>query len=127
MTTTKSIHILAEFWECDGSILDDEVSLREHMTRAAEEAGATPLNTYSRRFEPTGVTVIVAVAESHLSIHTWPGQGYAALDVFTCGDTCQPKKAIEYLRGVLLPLFMNMATINRGNKGGFGVHVYESA
>ena len=117
---TKSTHVLAEFWEC-AEDLDDEWFLRDHMKKAAREANATPLNVYSRSFEPHGVTILVAVEESHLSIHTWPERGYAAVDVFTCGSNTSPAKAIDYLRNLLNPRKLDVAKVDRGRPDGIGV------
>lgn len=118
---TKNTHILADFWGCNIAILDDQEALKDHMARAAFEACVTPLAVYGRSFTPQGVTVLVAVEESHLSIHTWPEKGYAALDFFTCGTKCQPRKALDYLREALDPDHANVASIIRGSKGGIGI------
>ena len=84
---TQGRHLLAEFRGCDAAILNDEAQIEALMHAAAIAAGATVLLTAFRRFEPHGVTGVVVVSESHLSIHTWPEANYAAVDVFTCGDT----------------------------------------
>jgi S-adenosylmethionine decarboxylase proenzyme len=65
---------------------DDERLLRELLTRSATAAGATVLGAQSHHFEPEGVTVLVMLAESHVSIHTWPERGAAFVDAFTCGS-----------------------------------------
>ena len=77
--------------------LDDEVFLRSAITQAAERAGATLLNLITHQFQPQGVTGLALLAESHISIHTWPEAGYAAVDVFTCGDHTMPEKACAVL------------------------------
>ena len=79
-------HCILELYDCDPSKLDDEVFLRSAITQAAERAGATLLNLITHQFQPQGVTGLALLAESHISIHTWPEAGYAAVDVFTCGD-----------------------------------------
>jgi S-adenosylmethionine decarboxylase len=61
------------------------------------QAGATLLNLITHHFQPQGVTGLALLAESHLSIHTWPESGYAAVDVFTCGDHTMPERACEVL------------------------------
>ena len=68
------------------------------MTKAAEAANATLLSISSKKFDPQGVTAVVLLSESHLSIHTWPEYGYAAIDAFTCGDRTDPEKACDFLR-----------------------------
>ena len=68
------------------SLLDDLAGIREAFERAVEACGATVLNRFSHQFHPQGVTIVYALAESHLSIHTFPEQGSCAIDVYTCGD-----------------------------------------
>ena len=70
-----------------------DLFLRDTITTAAKRAGATLLNLITHRFEPQGVTGLALLAESHISIHTWPESGYAAVDVFTCGDHTMPERA----------------------------------
>jgi S-adenosylmethionine decarboxylase proenzyme len=77
-------------------MLDDDEGLRSLMTRAAVEAGAHVVGEIFHRFSPHGVTGVVVVEESHLSIHTWPEHGYAAVDFYTCG-TVEPRVAVELL------------------------------
>ena len=90
-------HCILELYDCDPSKLDDETFLRHTITTAAQRAGATLLNLITHRFEPQGVTGLALLAESHISIHTWPENGYAAVDVFTCGDHTMPEKACEVM------------------------------
>ncbi|WP_320676063.1 adenosylmethionine decarboxylase [Prochlorococcus sp. MIT 1300] len=91
-------HCILELYECDKAKLNDEAFLRTSITSAAKGAGATLLNLITHRFEPQGVTGLALLAESHISIHTWPESGYAAVDVFTCGDHTMPELACEFLR-----------------------------
>ena len=90
-------HCILELYDCNPSKLNDETFLRNTITKAAKRAGATLLNLITHRFEPQGVTGLALLAESHISIHTWPENGYAAVDVFTCGDHTMPEKACEVL------------------------------
>ena len=90
-------HCILELYDCVSSKLDDEVFLRSAITQAAERAGATLLNLITHQFQPQGVTGLALLAESHISIHTWPEAGYAAVDVFTCGDHTMPEKACAVL------------------------------
>lgn len=71
--------------------------IEKYMVQAAEKAKATILKTYFHKFSPVGVTGVIALAESHISIHTWPELQYAALDIFTCGKTMSPQVALEYI------------------------------
>ena len=95
-------HILSEFYDCDNEILNDPERIELYMKRAAIECGATIVNSVFHSFNPHGVSAVVVIAESHLAIHTWPEYGYAAVDVFTCGNTVDPgiaSKALqEYLK-----------------------------
>ena len=91
-------HCILELYECDTERLDDEAFLRTTITTAAKRAGATLLNLITHRFDPQGVTGLALLAESHISIHTWPENGYAAVDVFTCGDHTMPEQACDVLR-----------------------------
>jgi len=91
-------HCILELYNCDQIKLNDEAFLRTTVTTAAKLAGATLLNLITYRFQPQGVTGLALLAESHISIHTWPEKGYAAVDVFTCGDHTMPELACEVLR-----------------------------
>jgi S-adenosylmethionine decarboxylase len=97
VTDAVGKHCILELYDCDSSRLDDEAFLRDTITSAAKRAGATLLNLITHRFEPQGVTGLALLAESHISIHTWPESGYAAVDVFTCGDHTMPEKACQIL------------------------------
>jgi S-adenosylmethionine decarboxylase len=90
-------HCILELYHCRADRLDDEAFLRSSITQAVQEAGATLLQLISHRFSPQGVTALALLAESHLSIHTWPESGYAAVDVFTCGDHTMPERACRRL------------------------------
>ena len=90
-------HLLVELHDCDREALDDLDYLREAMLNAAVACGAVVLGDSFHRFSPQGVSGVVVIAESHLSVHTWPEYGYAAVDIFTCGTTVEPRKAAEVL------------------------------
>ena len=86
-----------ELYKCDYEKLNDESFLRCTLNRAAKLAKATVLNLISNKFEPQGVTAIALLAESHISIHTWPESNYSAVDIFTCGQKMLPELASQYL------------------------------
>ena len=88
-------HLLVELQDCNREVLNDLSYLREAMISAAVNCGAVVLGDSFHHFSPQGVSGVVVIAESHLSIHTWPEFGYAAVDIFTCGTTVQPEKAAE--------------------------------
>ena len=93
----KSKHFLLELYRCDYEKLNDQSFLRCSLNNAAKLANATVLNLISNKFEPQGVTAIALLAESHLSIHTWPESYYSAVDIFTCGQKMRPDLACKYL------------------------------
>ena len=92
-----SNHFLLELYRCDYEKLNDESFLRCTLNRSAKLAKATVLNLISNKFEPQGVTAIALLAESHISIHTWPESQYSAVDIFTCGKNMMPELASQYL------------------------------
>ena len=98
----QSKHLLLELYRCDYEKLNDESFLRCTLSKAAKLANATVLNLISNKFEPQGVTAIALLAESHISIHTWPESNYSAVDIFTCGQNMMPELASQYLIGSLM-------------------------
>ena len=90
-------HCILELYQCDQAKLNDEAFIRTTITSSAKIAGATLINLVTHSFKPQGVTGLALLAESHISIHTWPEIGYAAIDVFTCGDHTMPEKACKLL------------------------------
>ena len=91
-------HVLAEFFECDPNTLNSLDKVEKYMVDAALECGATIVQKCFHMFNPYGVSGVVIISESHLAIHTWPELGYAAVDLFTCGDKCDPKISYEFLK-----------------------------
>jgi S-adenosylmethionine decarboxylase len=94
---SAGISYLIELFDCPPEILDDDLLIEARIGDAIEHANATLLHQVSRRFEPQGVTAFALLAESHISIHTWPELGYAAIDIFTCGQRAMPERAYRYL------------------------------
>lgn len=90
-------HAIAEFYECNVNLLDNVEKIEELLTNAAIECGATIVEKCFHRFSPYGVSGVVIIAESHISVHTWPEYAYAAVDLFTCGASCNTKRAYDYL------------------------------
>ena len=84
-------------YKCDYDKLNDESFLRCTLNNAAKLANAKVLNLISNKFEPQGVTAIALLAESHISIHTWPEAHYSAVDIFTCGQNMKPEISCKYL------------------------------
>ncbi len=88
--------------------------VQQAMIAAARKARATVLDASFHRFSPQGVSGVVVLAESHISVHTWPEAGYAAVDVFTCGDRTMPHRAAEYLIEALKPSRYDIREMSRG-------------
>lgn len=112
-------HLLAEYHACASERLDDPQFIEALMLDAARAAGATPLDRSFRRFEPQGVTGVVIVSESHLSVHTWPEHRYVAVDVFTCGQT-DPLAAHRVLEAGLRPGRSQLLRVSRGRPSAEG-------
>jgi len=109
----QSKHLLLELYRCDREKLNDESFLRCILNRAAKLANATVLNLISNKFEPQGVTAIALLAESHISIHTWPESNYSAVDIFTCGQNMMPELASQYLIESLMAEEHSLRVIER--------------
>ena len=109
----QSKHLLLELYRCDCEKLNDESFLRCILNRAAKLANATIINLISNKFEPQGVTAIALLAESHISIHTWPESKYSAVDIFTCGQNMMPELASEYLIESLMAKEHSLRVIER--------------
>ncbi len=107
-------HCILEVYDCPSELLDDVGAIVKILREAAEVARSTVLNEVSHEFAPQGVTAFVLLAESHISIHTWPEIGYAAIDAFTCGETAQPERACQYLIEALQAGDYSLQTIPRG-------------
>jgi S-adenosylmethionine decarboxylase len=107
-------HILVELYDCDKEVLNDLDLIREVMLKAAIDCGAVVLGESFHRFSPQGVSGVVVIAESHISIHTWPEYNYAAADVFTCGTSVNPEIAAEVLIARLGSRNHTLTEIRRG-------------
>ena len=116
MKTMRTLgkHILVEYFECDADILNDVVTIEEMMVNAARNSEATVINSTFHHFSPFGVSGVVVIQESHLAIHTWPEYRYAAVDVFTCGDTVDPWAAYHFLKGEFKAGFASPMEVLRG-------------
>lgn len=111
---SAGIHCILELYGCEQELLNDLCRLDAAVRGAAEASGATVLECISHRFAPQGVTVLALLAESHISLHTWPESGYAAADVFTCGRTSDPRKACHFLVNALKPAEHVLKEVERG-------------
>jgi len=107
-------HILLELHDCDSGILKDPVQIETIMREAALAARATIVKSIFHHFNPFGVSGVVVIAESHLSIHTWPEYGYAAVDFFTCGEDVDPWIAHHYVAEKLKAKSKSSIEMKRG-------------
>lgn len=110
-------HLTVDMYGCSFESLDNLEFVKKAMTTAVEEANMTLLDFTSYKFEPQGLTALALLAESHMSIHTYPELGYAAVDVFTCGDHSRPDKAVSVLKSFLKPEKTKTTNIKRGDFG----------
>jgi len=115
-------HIIVELSDCNPDILSDVDQVSNILVAAAKEANAEILQTAFHRFTPQGVSGVVVIAESHLSIHTWPEYGYAAMDIYTCGDKTDPWKACRYAATAFQAKQMLTTEVRRGLPNEVGVY-----
>jgi len=109
-------HILVEYFNCDKDKVNDPTFIEESMTEAAKLAGATVVNSTSHHFSPWGVSCVVVIQESHLSIHTWPEYKFASVDLYTCGDTVDPWIAFNFLAKSFASSNFSAVELKRGLK-----------
>ena len=107
-------HVLAEVYGCRFEALNDIHKVEDIMVNAALEAGAEIREVVFHKFSPQGVSGVVVISESHLAIHTWPELGYAAVDVFTCGEKVNPWDACNYVAEKFGAGYVNAQEIKRG-------------
>ncbi|WP_274649925.1 adenosylmethionine decarboxylase [Paenibacillus humicola] len=112
--STFGRHVAVDTWGVEFDLLNNAEFLQAQMVEAAEACGATVLSVQAKQFEPQGATVLVLLSESHLSIHTYPEKGFAALDCYTCGETVDPQLAIDYMMSVLKPKTVHAKKLIRG-------------
>ena len=96
------------------NVLNNPKLVEKYMVEAALECGATIVNKCFHLFAPHGVSGVVIISESHLAIHTWPELGYAAVDLFTCGEACDPKVAYDFLKKCFNSKDTSYSQLNRG-------------
>ncbi len=105
-------HLIVDLWGARG--LDDAAAIERALRQAVEAAGATLLHIHLHRFTPQGgISGVALLAESHISIHTWPERDFAAIDIFMCG-ACDPYKAVPVLRRIFAPTSMQISEHKRG-------------
>lgn len=113
MSQPLATHVLVELWGVERGLLDDPTALEAGLLEAAKAARCEVLGSLAHKFEPQGASVVVLVAESHLSVHTWPEHGYAAVDILTCGETL-PEAGVESILRTFKPVSHSVEKVARG-------------
>ena len=114
MTNFLGQHWLIEGYHCDAKLLSDPIAMETILQKAAEIMGATIVTSTFHHFSPLGVSGVVVIQESHLTIHTWPEYAYAAIDIFTCGEI-DMEAGVEYLQKALVANELKIVKMKRGN------------
>jgi len=118
---TLGHHWIVDLHGCPIELLDDHNLMFQRLKETTERFGLTLLDIVSNRFEPQGVTVVGLLAESHMSIHTWPEHNYAAIDIFTCGSDEHLKAACRFIADSLQAKESTVLRLRRGVLTGDGV------
>lgn len=107
-------HLVCDMWGVENVPHngDEVVSI---LKIAADHSNATSLENAYHEFQPSGITAVLLLSESHISLHSWPEHNYVAVDVFTCGDSVSPELAIDYLVSEFKPSKVNIRQIERGD------------
>ena len=106
--------ILVEFYDCNHELLKDKEHIEKAMVQACIAGKATVVTHTFHLFSPCGVSGVVVIAESHVAIHTWPEYGYAAVDIFTCGETIEPWILYNYLKTAFQSKKTSQMELKRG-------------
>ena len=113
--------LMVEYYGCSAARLNDRDHIRDAMVAAAKATGATVVGDMFHEFNPHGISGVVVIAESHLAIHTWPEYGYAAVDLFTCGNEIDPYLGFDRLRNALQAERFEVREFYRGRLEPLGV------
>lgn len=115
---TLGQHYIVEASGCDPEIISSVSKVEEILVKAAEKARVQIWSISFHRFHPHGVSGVVVISESHLSVHTWPEYGYVALDIYTCGEESEPEEAVEYALEMFRASSVHVTEISRGLQEG---------
>ena len=108
-------HLLVDLYQCR-SLPDNAQNLRELMEQAARIVGATIVQSVFHQFQPYGLSGVVVIAESHLSIHIWPEYGVASLDFFSCSEQLDPTPGVEFIRRAFQAESIKIENVMRGSQ-----------
>lgn len=114
MQPISGTHCILDLYDCPHELLNNEAFIIDAIKKAAEKSQVHILDLSSYRFDPQGVTAVALLTESHLSIHTWPESGYAAADIFSCGQHTNPETACSFLAAHFKAQNYRIKTLNRG-------------
>lgn len=112
-------HLLIGLFDCNKELIDDLDFVQEVFINASKEARAEVLSVSFRKFQPNGISGVVIISESHLTIHSWPEEGYCAIDIFTCGNKAKPFRALGYINKKLQGKKCSVIQLDRGNENNF--------
>ncbi|MCL6548685.1 MAG: adenosylmethionine decarboxylase [Alicyclobacillus sp.] len=111
---TMGRHVIAELWGCSAEKLNDLHGIERILVNAALEAGAEVREVAFHKFAPQGVSGVVIISESHLTIHSFPEHGYASIDVYTCGERIDPNVACDFITRALGATRLEAIEVPRG-------------
>ena len=115
---TVGHHYIVEGSGCNPDVISRVEKVEQILVRAAEVADVQIWAISFHRFRPMGVSGVVVISESHLSVHTWPEAGYVALDIFTCGDRAKPEAAVQHALKAFGATNMHITEVTRGLEEG---------
>ena len=110
------VHIVGELYGVESAMLNNKELLEQTLKEGIEQSGATLCSMQTKVFEPSGITSLALLSESHASLHTYPDEQALFFDAFTCGTECQPQKIAERMIEVLKPTHHTLQTIKRGEE-----------
>ncbi|MGX4669878.1 adenosylmethionine decarboxylase [Cerasibacillus sp. JNUCC 74] len=111
---TMGRHVIAELWQCNVNKLNNIDILEQVFVEAALKSGAEIREVTFHKFAPIGISGVVIISESHLTVHSFPEHGYASIDVYTCGNIIDPHKAVQYIITMLEANRVEKLEIPRG-------------
>ena len=107
-------HFIADLYGVEAGLIAREGDVRSLVEEVVEQSGLTKVQSLYKQFEPYGVTGVVLISESHISIHTWPEYNLVNLEIFTCGDTSRAEQAFDLFLKRFAPASYNSHVLNRG-------------
>ena len=117
MAKALGLHILADLHGVNPDLIDRVEDIKNLLETAVRVAGLTKISSHYYQFQPHGATGVILLAESHISIHTWPEHGLATVDVYTCGDPSKAYRAMDYIISTLEPSRVDKQVHERGLVG----------